>query len=248
MPFAGRNPGLYIPGAAQDAIFIRDVGDVYNFDVDGTPFAIDLPTREVNDTLICIQWGIFIQPLLEDGVSWFTNFPNGFQLVINTVNNLRISTRLATNDANDVATANYPAQNDIATAQIISVGNTLGETSKLSLGMGINPVLNSLTPSTNWPMNALGDGGPLTDVLNLAVFQAYHFNQIANPTVAQNTRLTTIDQFGYVKTVFRDGTLWAGWASEYEQTATALPALNLGYTPLTTQRDEATTYCRFEYP
>lgn len=111
-------PPLFTGGGAGGAIFLRGGSSFYDKSVDGEPFTVVAPARNVDDVLLFIKAGFGQNIVPPAGWASFIAPASG---------NLRIFQRLATNTAADDFDVTEVSTR-VVVGQMAVIGNTLGET------------------------------------------------------------------------------------------------------------------------
>lgn len=109
--------------APSAAIFLRSASAFYRKDIDGQPFTLLAPTRNVNDTLFVMKCGFGQNIVAPAGWTALPAYTN---------NNMQLFRRLATNTAADDF-AITESSSRIVVGQMACFGNTLAETTLLAI-------------------------------------------------------------------------------------------------------------------
>jgi hypothetical protein len=227
-----------------DKIFLRDVGALYNKDIDGTDVDIPLAPRLAGDQLFVFVMSGYSQD--------FT--PTGWTKVISySFNRAFLYFRVATADANDNFRIPATASTQFRIAQMASFGQNgiFGVPPDFLQNVQSGFLLDGNTGSDPvWEYFGMTAGPSRPDTLCL--FLAFKYRQISpagSPTIGPIYPGPVANEIAShaIASTGVEGRVWATWGWEYQETEAALPSGTLTYTPDTTFGYEISQATRWEF-
>lgn len=227
-------------GGGATSIFLRSTSAWYDKTLDGQPFTVSAPARDVGDSLFFLKAG-FGQNIVAPA-GWVA-------LPAYTNNYLQIFWRTATDTAADDFAITETTTRPIV-GQMACFGNTLGETTQLFIYQGGGLNNRATGADTDYDVFAMASGPIHAENIIIEWGMSERNGATTAPTIdpSGSPVANSIGEYTAHQTFSPVGTIWAYWRWEFESGVSNAKAFHeITYTPLTTFRVETTQMQRLDY-